>query len=187
MGRIGEIRKKRVEVGVEIRKFAKRREGLGNAIAPPMPLETAQLVGPQPEPEGEAGSFTESAAKTGGDGVLGEVEAELPRDAGVAASDRFARLEQSAGGVEECSADQEMGTVTEFRLSTATQPSLPTEDCDEPTRKCRRARRTRADRFSAARPAPKNRPRAFCLLAASKKNPNRSLQPVPDLDQDAEG
>ena len=105
---IGEIRKKRVEVGVEIRKFSKWREGLADAIAPPMPLEAPKLIGPKPVAEGKAGSFTESTAKTGGDGVLRGVEAELPRETGVAASNRLARLEQSAGGVEEYGADQEM-------------------------------------------------------------------------------
>ena len=117
MVRIGEIRKKRVEVGVEIREFAERREGLAHAIAPPMPLEAPQLVGPQPKSEGEPGSRTESAAKTGGDGVLWGVEPELPRESRVGASDRLARLEQRAGGVEKYCADQETGTVTAFLSS----------------------------------------------------------------------
>jgi hypothetical protein len=53
-------------------------------------------------------------AKTGGDGFLGGFEAEIPREAGVGASDRLARLEQSAGGVEEYGSDQERETVTSF-------------------------------------------------------------------------
>ena len=154
MVRIGEIRKKSVEVGVEIRKFAKRREGLAHALAPPVSLEATKLVGPKPKPEGEARRGTESAAKTGGDGILGGVEAKLPREAGVGASDRLARLEQRAGGVEKYGADQEIGTVTEFRLSLThglRRRLLGAKDRGAPTRRRRTARRMRGDRFWVVR------------------------------------
>jgi hypothetical protein len=68
-------------------------------------------------PEGETRRGTESAAKTGCDRILGGLEAKLTREPGVGASDRLARLEQGACGVEKYGVDQEMGTVTEFRLS----------------------------------------------------------------------
>ena len=77
-----------------------------------------------PQAESEARRRTERTAKTRIDGVLGGVEAEIAREAGVGASDRLARLEQGAGGVEEYSADQEMRSVTEFRLSRAAAPAF---------------------------------------------------------------
>jgi hypothetical protein len=112
MIRIGETGKKSVEVSLKIRKSGDRRERLANAAPPPFPLEAPQLGGPQPESEGQPWRGTESMAKTGGDGILGGFEAEFAREAGVGASDRLARLEQSAGGVEEYGSDQEKETVT---------------------------------------------------------------------------
>ena len=111
--------KKSVEVGVEVGKFAQRRKGLGDALAPPSTLEAPQLVRSKSKSEGQPRRITESAAKTGGDGLLGSVEpkTEIARDAGVGASDRLARLEQRPGSVEECGADQERRTLTEFRFS----------------------------------------------------------------------
>ena len=96
MSGIGEVGEKSVEVGVEVWKFAERREGFADALPPPSPLEATKLVMPKPESEGQPGRRTESAAKTGGDGLLRGVEAELPREAGVGASDGLARLEQGA-------------------------------------------------------------------------------------------
>ena len=68
---ICEVGEKGVEVGVEIGEFTERREGFSDALTPPLPLETANLVGAKAESEGQAGRRTESAAKTGGDAVLG--------------------------------------------------------------------------------------------------------------------
>ena len=102
---IGEISKQRVEVSVEAGPFTYRRERLAHPAAPPFPLQASKLAGRVPGSEGQTGRRTESAAKTGGDGVLGSVEAESAREAGVGASDRLARLEQRACGVEECGKD----------------------------------------------------------------------------------
>src|SRR5260221_10833054 len=114
---IGEISEKSIEVGIEIGKFAQRREGFGDALTPPFTLEAADLVVPKPESEGKPRSRAESTAKTRRDRILGSVEAKLPCEAGVGASDRLAGLEQRAGSVEEFGADQEMRNVTELGLS----------------------------------------------------------------------
>src|SRR5258708_25735194 len=116
MLRIGEIRKKGVEVGVEMEKLAQRRERLTYAIAPPMPVEAPQLVGAKPETEREPRRRTESAAKTGSDGVLGGVEPEIVREAGVDASDRLARLEQRAGSVEKYCSDHTIRSIVAFPM-----------------------------------------------------------------------
>ncbi len=79
---IGEVGKKGVEVGIEIGKFAQRRERLADTLPPPLTLEATKLVGPKPESEGQPRRRTESAAKTRGDGVLGNVEAESPARGG---------------------------------------------------------------------------------------------------------
>ena len=147
MVRISEIREKGVEVGVEIRKFAQRREGLADALSPPFALEAAELVVAQTKAESETGSITEGTAKTRRDGILGGVEAEIPREAGVGPSDRFARLEQSAGGVKEYGGDQERGTVTEFRSSRSAAPAVPREDRVGPTKKYRTAHHMPGCRF----------------------------------------
>src|SRR5580700_1643450 len=153
MVRIGEIRKERVEVGVEIREFAKRRERLAYPLVPPMPLEATKLVGPKPKPESEPRCRPESMAKIRADGILGGVEAEIPREAGVGASDRLARLEQGAGGVEECGLDQEIRTVKEFRLFSLfhglSAPTPREKDRGAPTRRRRTGRRMRGCRLWA--------------------------------------
>src|ERR1017187_4222226 len=98
---IGEVGKQRVEVSVEAGPCAHRRERFAHAAPPPFPLQAAKLVGRMPGAEGQTGRRTESAAKTGGDGVLRGGEAELPRQASVGASNGLARFEQRAGGIEE--------------------------------------------------------------------------------------
>src|SRR5579862_2455617 len=108
MSGIGEPAEQRIEVGVEVRKCAHRRERFADAPPPPFPLEASKLVMPMPGPESQAGRGAESAAKTDADGILRCVEAELAREPGVGACDWLAGLEQSAGGVEEYGADQEM-------------------------------------------------------------------------------
>src|SRR5271154_5120830 len=108
MDRISEVRKQRVKVSLEIGEFANRSEGFADAAPPPFALEAPQLVRPEPRAEGQSGSSTESVAKAGGDGILGRVEAKIPREPGVGATDRLARLEQRPGSVEEYSADQEI-------------------------------------------------------------------------------
>src|SRR5271170_3783521 len=97
MSGIAKVSKKGVEVGVEVGELANRVEGSVDAITPPSTLEAAQLVIEKSSAEGQPRRGTESAAKAGGDGVFGRVEAELPRKAGVGASYRLAGLEQSAG------------------------------------------------------------------------------------------
>src|SRR5271163_4353727 len=97
----------RVEVGLEVGKGAQRRERVGYALMPPSAFEAAEFVVMQAAAEGQARRGTERTAKTGGDGIFGGVEAEVPREAGVGASDGLARLEQSSGGVEESSGDHQ--------------------------------------------------------------------------------
>ncbi len=63
-------------VGVEVGESAERRERLADTLPPPFPLEAPQLTIAKAEPEGQAGRRTKSAAKTGGDGILGRIEAE---------------------------------------------------------------------------------------------------------------
>src|ERR1700689_1585897 len=102
----------RVEVGLEVGKGAQRRESFGDALMPPSALEAAELVVVQAAAEGQPRRGTERTAKTRGDGIFGGVEAEVARKAGVGASDGLARLEQSAGGVEESGSDhQKMRTI----------------------------------------------------------------------------
>src|SRR5271156_2628030 len=96
MSRISEVRKQRVKVSLEIGEFANRSEGFADATPPPFALEAPQLVRPEPRAEGQSGSGTESAAKAGGDGILGRVEAEIPREAGVRAADGLPRREQGS-------------------------------------------------------------------------------------------
>src|SRR5271170_1939432 len=63
---------------------------------------------------------------------------------------------------------------------------LRPEDCGGPTRRCRIACRMRRSRFWEARSTPRRRARRLCFRFRCR-GASRLLQPVPDLDQDAEG
>src|SRR5208283_4977744 len=159
---IGEVGEQGVKVSVEVRESAERRERLADTLQPPFPLEAPKLTIAKTEPEGQAGRRTEGTAKTGGDGILGGIEAEPPRQAGISTPDRLARLEQRAGGVEEYGADQRMRNLKGYRSSFLTAsrrlrqgppPALRRNHRGGPTRRCRTARRMRRDKFWAVRRA----------------------------------
>src|SRR5271163_1472858 len=63
---------------------------------------------------------------------------------------------------------------------------LRPEDCGGPTRRCRIACRMRRSRFWEARSTPRRRARRLCFRFRCR-GASRLLQPVPDLDEDAEG
>src|ERR1700735_4197417 len=155
----------RVEVGVEVGKGPHRREGIGDTLMPPSALEAAQLVMVQAQAEGQARSGTERTAKTGADGIFGGVETEIAREAGVGTSDGLARLEQSAGGVEEGGGDHQKKRCGLIFSPAAKVLALALRRaaCGAPTRKCRRACRMRRRRFWAAQSRSRRRARRFCF------------------------
>ncbi len=106
MSGIGEVAKKSIEVSVEIVELADWRERFADTIPPPSPLEAAQFVRSKSGAKGQPRRLAESTAKAGTDRLFRRVDAELPRESSIGATDRLARLEQSTSRVEECGLDQ---------------------------------------------------------------------------------
>src|SRR5277367_4978357 len=75
-------------------------------------------------------------------------------------------------------------TIFSARAKRLALAVLRRAECGGPTRRCRIACRMRRSRFWEARSTPRRRARRLCFRL---RGASRLLQPVPDLDQDAEG